>query len=526
MVPIDERATLDRLAGMPLFDGLDAGELDFLAVTMDEVEVRAGTPVVRQGQLSPGLFVVVSGTACVRSEDAFGRGVTVAELRPGDVFGEMSLLHGEACVATVTAGSDLLLLRLGRDPYLRFMHDHGSLRDRLEETSSRRASQTLAAITRPVAPATDRFDLLLRRLIEREIDGMRAADVRGERAGFDEIMDFYASTRFLYPEKMGFLAANVEAVRETWARLAAADGAIFKMLMLRRVRDGQLVVKNSICAFEHSPGTWQVQHLVSSERHEYSGTLASVLGIIDWLGATGRARCIRLSYRPDNPGTAPLFDGVAGRLPPPTRLVSTCDYYLAPVRDRMESHDSARDVEVRPVRPDETAAVADLYAQRHPLLADWLSVADPAVPDLGARYRSAGLERERTVLVALVGGAIVGTISCWWSSEGINFSFLENAVEELHVGESLDPGRQVLVIARLLEAAVETYRSRRRPYVIALLDVQHRDLVTAAGVLPPSTKQYSVLSVDCTESAFAQPKAVIESYYSRLLRTAPLPDER
>jgi CRP-like cAMP-binding protein len=524
-VPIDERAMLGRLAGMPLFDGLDDDELDFLAVTMDEIEVGAGAAVVKQGQMSPGLFVLDAGTALVRTEDAYGRGVRIAELGRGDVFGEMSLLHGEPCVATVTATTNLRLLRLGRDPYLRFLGERSGLRGRLEETSSRRATQTLASLTRPADPASDRFDQLLRRLIEREMDAMRADDVRGEHGTFDEVMAFYGSTRFLYPEKMGFLATRVEAVRETWARLTDADGSVFKMLMLRHVRDGQLVVKNSICAFEHSPGTWQVQHLVSSQRHEYAGTLASVLGIIDWLGANAEAQCIRLSYRPDNPGTAPLFEGVAAQIPPDTRLVSTCDYHLAPLVDVPRPAVAETELEVRTARPDETDSVATLYAQRHPRLASWLAVDRPSLPDLAARYDDRRLERGRTLLVAVLDGAVVGTVSCWWSSEGINLSFLENAVEELHVATHLDLDRQVEVVGRLLATAAETYRSRGRAYMVALLDERHRDLVIAADVLPRSTKQYAVVSVDRTASAFAQPKAVIENYYSRLLRTQPLADE-
>ena len=335
-------------------------------------------------------------------------------------------------------------------------------------------------------------------------------------------MQFYGSTRFLYPAKLGVLEARFGAVRETWARLIAANGDLFKILMLRRVIGEGLEVKNSICAFEFAPGTWQVQHLVSADRHEYSGTLASVIGIIDWIENTASARCIRLSYRPDNPGTARLFDAVARSLPLRASLRTVSDYYVAKLGTTPDSalpHSADRDITVRGAEPGDQTALRALYARTHPALPEWLSVADPPLHGLDARYRTYGLHRSRQLLVALHHGQIAGTVACWFGSEGINFSFLENTIEDLYIDESLPFSEQARLVALLLQTAVHHYQTRKRTIAVGLLETRHRTLIQTSGILPAPEKQYALLTVGRTENGFGTSRNIIEGHYSELLRS-------
>ena len=89
---------VDLLRTVALFDGIDGDGLARIADRAIEVDFPADRTIVRQGEVGTGFFLVVSGRARVVRD-----GATIAELGPGDFFGELSLLDGEPRIATVTA---------------------------------------------------------------------------------------------------------------------------------------------------------------------------------------------------------------------------------------------------------------------------------------------------------------------------------------------------------------------------------------------------------------------------------------
>ena len=83
----DRRAEL--LAACPLFSGLTGEELRGIATRAVEVAFEAGHVIARQGEIGTGFFVVVSGRVRVVRDS-----VTLAELGPGQFFGELSVIDG------------------------------------------------------------------------------------------------------------------------------------------------------------------------------------------------------------------------------------------------------------------------------------------------------------------------------------------------------------------------------------------------------------------------------------------------
>jgi CRP/FNR family transcriptional regulator, cyclic AMP receptor protein len=94
---------VDVLKKVPLFAGLDDGELQAIAGSMRERKFSAGDTVTEEGAGGAGFFVVEAGEAEV-TVDGEPRG-TICE---GDYFGEIALLTGSDRTATITAKSDML----------------------------------------------------------------------------------------------------------------------------------------------------------------------------------------------------------------------------------------------------------------------------------------------------------------------------------------------------------------------------------------------------------------------------------
>ena len=95
----------DRLQKMPLFEGLSDGDLKTLGGWTDEVEVPAGKHLVRQGAYPHEFMVIEEGTVEVTHD-----GQSLAELGPGDFFGEMALLTNHPRMASIVASSDVRLV--------------------------------------------------------------------------------------------------------------------------------------------------------------------------------------------------------------------------------------------------------------------------------------------------------------------------------------------------------------------------------------------------------------------------------
>ena len=73
-----------------------------------ELEVPARKELVREGDMGRHLYVIVEGTASV-----IRGGQKVADLGPGDFFGELAFLDHSPRTATVTATSDMRVMILG-----------------------------------------------------------------------------------------------------------------------------------------------------------------------------------------------------------------------------------------------------------------------------------------------------------------------------------------------------------------------------------------------------------------------------
>lgn len=104
---LGSNAKVDLLKRVPLFAGCSKSELRELATSTDEIDLREGHVLTREGRPGREFFVLVDGTVRVTRN-----GRKIAELGGGDWFGEIALLTKVPRTATVTATSAVRALVL------------------------------------------------------------------------------------------------------------------------------------------------------------------------------------------------------------------------------------------------------------------------------------------------------------------------------------------------------------------------------------------------------------------------------
>jgi len=105
------------LAGLPIFSSLDAEALKLIAFAAETRTFMAGDVLYRQGQLSSGGYVIVSGTAALESSQNGGEAAKV--VGPGGLLGELALMVATKNPATAVARQNLTVLKISRALFLR-----------------------------------------------------------------------------------------------------------------------------------------------------------------------------------------------------------------------------------------------------------------------------------------------------------------------------------------------------------------------------------------------------------------------
>src|SRR5215208_2129309 len=104
--------SVELLTRVPLFAELSATELEQIGSVAIPRSYPKAVRVFHEGDHSDACYIVRSGDLRVTREHSDGRAIALATLGPGDIFGELAMLDGEARSASVEALSDCELLAL------------------------------------------------------------------------------------------------------------------------------------------------------------------------------------------------------------------------------------------------------------------------------------------------------------------------------------------------------------------------------------------------------------------------------
>lgn len=133
---VDAVEKMLHLKELSLFEDLTARQLMDLAQMVKESVLEAGTVVVQQGEYDDCLYLVVEGVVHIKREETM-----LAELGPGDFFGEIALFEGVARSADAVTRSRARLLGLERADLMALIEDEPGIAVGLLQTLSRRVRE-------------------------------------------------------------------------------------------------------------------------------------------------------------------------------------------------------------------------------------------------------------------------------------------------------------------------------------------------------------------------------------------------
>lgn len=125
---------------------VDPAEREELVARFETHHFDAGDALVTEGADSPGLFLIASGGVTVSSKDEDGDRLRLAELGPGDVVGEISLVLRRSATADVVAHHPTVALELTRERFQEAIKDHPGLLQELYATAVRREEETKSVV--------------------------------------------------------------------------------------------------------------------------------------------------------------------------------------------------------------------------------------------------------------------------------------------------------------------------------------------------------------------------------------------
>lgn len=102
------------------FAALPPAHIDLLLQRFRRIKVRRGERIVRQGDAGDYYYLIESGR-CQVTRIVTGTQLTVADLKPGDAFGEEALVTDEVRNADVTMITDGILLRLSKQDFIELL---------------------------------------------------------------------------------------------------------------------------------------------------------------------------------------------------------------------------------------------------------------------------------------------------------------------------------------------------------------------------------------------------------------------
>ena len=125
-----------RLESIPIFAGLSNKQRRAVAQQADEVDIKEGRQLVREGDFAYEFFAIEDGKAEVRRGEQF-----LAELGQGDFFGEMGLVGDVPRTASVIATTPMTVIVMTGSAFRQVDRDHPEVASQIRKAIEERCRQ-------------------------------------------------------------------------------------------------------------------------------------------------------------------------------------------------------------------------------------------------------------------------------------------------------------------------------------------------------------------------------------------------
>jgi CRP/FNR family cyclic AMP-dependent transcriptional regulator len=123
----------EKLAAVPLFEGLSKKQLRRISRLMTRIDRPAGQVLTTEGRQGYEFFIVLDGEVEVRQGDR-----VIATRRPGDYVGEIALLDRRPRTATVVATTPVSVEVLSRSEFVSLLAEVPELSEQVMATMAQR----------------------------------------------------------------------------------------------------------------------------------------------------------------------------------------------------------------------------------------------------------------------------------------------------------------------------------------------------------------------------------------------------
>ena len=107
-----------------LFEGLSELELNAVSAFLEPRRIKDGEVLFREGANGEELYILISGKISAWKTQPDGTQRWLFDVKPGDFFGEMSIIANETRSATLTARTDTELLALHGIDFFLIIYEH------------------------------------------------------------------------------------------------------------------------------------------------------------------------------------------------------------------------------------------------------------------------------------------------------------------------------------------------------------------------------------------------------------------
>jgi CRP/FNR family transcriptional regulator, cyclic AMP receptor protein len=118
MAAISHVRKVQFLSGIPFFESFAPPEREAIATRLNSRRFTDGETIFMRGDPGSTLMILVEGRVRIGVNSSDGREMLLTIMEPGQIFGEMSLLDGQARSADATAMGETLVLVLERADFL------------------------------------------------------------------------------------------------------------------------------------------------------------------------------------------------------------------------------------------------------------------------------------------------------------------------------------------------------------------------------------------------------------------------